>query len=47
MAKHSGQTADTISKDTNRDNFLSAEQSVTYGLVDKVLSSRADVQAGT
>ena len=47
MAKHSGQTADTISKDTNRDNFLSAEQSVTYGLVDKVLSSRADAQAGT
>jgi ATP-dependent Clp protease protease subunit len=47
MAKHSGQTADTIAKDTNRDNFLSAEQSVTYGLVDKVLSSRADVQAAT
>jgi ATP-dependent Clp protease protease subunit len=45
MAKHSGQTADTIAKDTNRDNFLSAEQSVTYGLVDKVLASRADVQA--
>ncbi len=47
MAKHSGQTADTIAKDTNRDNFLSAEQSVTYGLVDKVLASRADVQAAT
>lgn len=47
MAKHSGQTADIISKDTNRDNFLSAEQSVKYGLVDKVLASRADVQAGT
>jgi ATP-dependent Clp protease, protease subunit len=47
MAKHSGQTADTIAKDTNRDNFLSAEQSVKYGLVDKVLSSRADVQAVT
>ncbi len=45
MAKHSGQSADTISKDTNRDNFLSAEQAVKYGLVDKVLSSRADVQA--
>jgi ATP-dependent Clp protease, protease subunit len=47
MAKHTGQTVDTISKDTNRDNFLSAEQSVKYGLVDKVLASRTDVQAAT
>ena len=47
MAKHSGQSADTISKDTNRDNFLSADQAVKYGLVDKVLSSRADVQSAT
>ena len=45
MAKHTGQEVDTISKDTDRDNFLSAEQSVQYGLVDKVLLSRADVQA--
>ena len=45
MAKHTGQDVDTISKDTDRDNFLSAEQSVNYGLVDKVLVSRADVQA--
>ncbi len=45
MAKHSGQSVDTVSKDTDRDNFLSAEQSVKYGLVDKVLTSRADVQA--
>jgi ATP-dependent Clp protease protease subunit len=45
MAKHTGQDVDTISKDTDRDNFLSADQSVKYGLVDKVLVSRADVQA--
>ena len=45
MAKHTGQTVDTVGKDTDRDNFLSAEQSVNYGLVDKVLVSRADVQA--
>jgi ATP-dependent Clp protease protease subunit len=45
MAKHTGQDVDTVSKDTDRDNFLSAEQSVKYGLVDKVLVSRADVQA--
>ena len=45
MAHHSGQAVDTVSKDTDRDNFLSAEQAVKYGLVDKVLISRADVQA--
>lgn len=45
MAHHSGQSVDTVSKDTDRDNFLSAEQAVKYGLVDKVLTSRADVQA--
>ncbi len=42
MAKHSGQSVDAIGRDTDRDNFLSAEQSVNYGLVDKVLTSRAD-----
>jgi ATP-dependent Clp protease protease subunit len=44
MAKHSGQTVDAVSKDTDRDNFLSAEQAVNYGLVDRVLNSRGDVQ---
>jgi len=41
MAKHTGQNIATIEKDTDRDNFLSADQSVNYGLVDKVLASRA------
>jgi ATP-dependent Clp protease protease subunit len=45
MAKHTGQDVDTISKDTDRDNFLSADQAVKYGLVDRVLVSRADVQS--
>ncbi len=45
MAKHTGQNVDTVSKDTDRDNFLSAEQSVAYGLVDRVMASRADAQA--
>ena len=40
MAKHTGQTIDTVEKDTDRDNFLSAEQAVNYGLVDKLLLSR-------
>jgi ATP-dependent Clp protease protease subunit len=40
LAKHTGQAVDTIAKDTDRDNFLSAENAVKYGLVDKVLVSR-------
>lgn len=40
LAKHSGQNIQTIEKDTDRDNFLSAEDSVKYGLVDEVLTSR-------
>ncbi|MEO7726120.1 MAG: ATP-dependent Clp endopeptidase proteolytic subunit ClpP [Burkholderiales bacterium] len=42
MAKHTGQKIETIEKDTDRDNFLSADQSVQYGLVDKVLVNRTD-----
>jgi ATP-dependent Clp protease protease subunit len=40
LAKHSGQTVETIARDTDRDNFLSAEEAVKYGLVDKVLTKR-------
>jgi len=42
MAKHTGQKIETVEKDTDRDNFLSADQAVQYGLVDKVLLSRSD-----
>ncbi len=42
MAKHTGQKIETIEKDTDRDNFLSADQAVTYGLVDKVLAGRTE-----
>jgi len=45
MAKHSGQKIAVLEKDTDRDNFLSGEQAVNYGLVDKVLVSRADTIA--
>ena len=45
LAKHTGQKMETIEKDTDRDNFLSATQAVNYGLVDKVLTSRAEVAA--
>ena len=40
LAKHSGQSVETIAKDTDRDNFLSSEDAVKYGLVDKVLTKR-------
>ncbi|MES2565044.1 MAG: ATP-dependent Clp endopeptidase proteolytic subunit ClpP [Pseudomonadota bacterium] len=42
LAKHTGQKMETIEKDTDRDNFLSANQAVSYGLVDKVLTNRAE-----
>jgi ATP-dependent Clp protease protease subunit len=42
LAKHSGQSIETIERDTDRDNFLSAEQAVKYGLIDAVLTSRSE-----
>jgi ATP-dependent Clp protease protease subunit len=45
MSKHTGQKVETIERDTDRDNFLSAEESVKYGLVDKVLLSRSETAA--
>jgi ATP-dependent Clp protease protease subunit len=40
MAHHTGQTVETIEKDTDRDNFFSADEAVKYGLIDSVLSKR-------
>lgn len=40
MAEHTGQSYETIAKDTERDNFMNAQQSCDYGLVDQVLSER-------
>jgi ATP-dependent Clp protease protease subunit len=40
LAHHTGQTEDVISKDTDRDNFMSAERAREYGLVDKILDAR-------
>jgi ATP-dependent Clp protease protease subunit len=41
LAHHTGQPLEKVQLDTDRDNFLSAEDGVAYGLIDKVLSSRA------
>ncbi|WP_269620851.1 ATP-dependent Clp endopeptidase proteolytic subunit ClpP [Zhongshania sp. BJYM1] len=40
MAEHTGQTYETIARDTERDNFMNAQQSCDYGLVDEVLTAR-------
>ena len=40
LADHTGQTMEVIERDTERDRFMSAEQSVEYGLVDEVISTR-------
>ena len=42
LAKHTGQTVERIALDSDRDNFMEATKAVEYGLVDTVLSKRAD-----
>ena len=42
FAKHTGQDLKAVERDTDRDNFLSAEQALGYGIVDKVLTSRTE-----
>ena len=40
MSEQTGQPLEVISRDTERDNFMSAEEAVNYGLIDKVITSR-------
>ncbi len=40
LARHTGQPLETIQQDTDRDNFMSGEKSVAYGLIDQVLNAR-------
>jgi ATP-dependent Clp protease protease subunit len=42
LSLHTGKDVETIQRDTDRDNFLSAEEAVEYGLVDSVLVNRAE-----
>jgi ATP-dependent Clp protease protease subunit len=42
LAKHTGQPIDKVALDTERDNFMSGDEAVAYGLVDEVLASRLD-----
>ena len=43
LAQHTGQSLERIERDTDRDNFMSAEEAAAYGLVDKVIAARSDV----
>ncbi len=45
LAQHTGQAIERVERDTDRDNFLSADAAVEYGLVDKVLTSREQAAA--
>ncbi len=45
MANHTGQSEIRIAQDTDRDRFLSADEAVQYGLVDRVLTSRSEAAA--
>ncbi|CAK8718629.1 MAG: ATP-dependent Clp endopeptidase proteolytic subunit ClpP [Candidatus Electrothrix sp. AX5] len=44
LSQHTGNTVKKIEKDTERDNFMSAEEAVKYGLIDKVLVRREDTK---
>lgn len=41
LAKHTGQSLERIAKDTDRDNFMTAEDAKAYGLVDEILTTRS------
>jgi ATP-dependent Clp protease protease subunit len=45
MAQHTGQDYEKVAQDTDRDNFLSANDAMEYGLIDQVLSSRPDTKS--
>jgi ATP-dependent Clp protease, protease subunit len=47
LARHTGQPVEKIKNDTDRDNFMRAEDAVSYGLIDKVLSDRASLAPST
>ena len=42
LANHTGRSAEEIDRDTERDNFMSADESVKYGMIDKVIANRAE-----
>ena len=45
LAKHSGKTPEQLEKDSDRDNYMTAEEAVEYGLVDQILENKNDIPA--
>jgi ATP-dependent Clp protease protease subunit len=45
LAKHTGKPLEEIARDTERDNFMTAAEARAYGIVDKVIASRAEISA--
>ncbi|MDA7646250.1 ATP-dependent Clp protease proteolytic subunit, partial [bacterium] len=43
LAHHTGKTAEEVEKDADRDNYMSAEEAVAYGLVDKLLDNKKEL----
>jgi ATP-dependent Clp protease protease subunit len=43
IAKHTGRSIEQVEKDTDRDNFMTAEEAKNYGLVDEVVQSRKEI----
>lgn len=44
LAHHTGQSIETIARDTDRDNFMTSDAAMAYGLIDKVLTTRASIE---
>ncbi|MGC8545639.1 ATP-dependent Clp endopeptidase proteolytic subunit ClpP [Athalassotoga sp.] len=44
LVKHTGQSIEKIEKDTDRDFFMNAEEALSYGLIDKIISSKREVE---
>ncbi len=41
LASHTGQDYETIARDTDRDNYMTAEEALKYGLIDKIIEARS------
>jgi len=44
MSQHTGRPLDQVANDTERDNFMSGDEAVKYGLIDQVLEKRSEAQ---